>query len=62
MHIPIIVSNKKIPKGTRIIKQKFTKKLTQKGKKKKKKTHYTFRRGKGSPVGCEANGHWLGGR
>ena len=36
MHIPITVSNKKIPKGTRIIKQKLTKKLTQKGKKKKK--------------------------
>ena len=34
MHIPITVSNKKIPKGTRIIKQKLTKKLTQKGKKK----------------------------
>ena len=30
MHIPITVSNKKIPKGTRIIK----KKLTQKEKKK----------------------------
>ena len=32
MHIPITVSNKKIPKGTRIIKQKLTKKLTQKKK------------------------------
>ena len=57
MHIPITVSNKKIPKGTRIIKQKLTKKLTQ--KEEKKNTDYMFgggrRRvadwveGKGSP-------------
>ena len=40
MHIPITVSNKKIPKGTRIIKQKLTKKLTQ--KEEKKNTDYMF--------------------
>ena len=33
MHIPITVSNKKMLIGTRIIKQKLTKKLTQKKKK-----------------------------
>ena len=55
MHIPITVSNKKIPKGTRIIKQKLTKKLTQK-EKKKKKTHYTFGGGEGLLAGWEAKG------
>ena len=55
MHIPITVSNKKIPKGTRIIKQKLTKKInTKEGK--KKPLHFWGRRrvagwveGEGSP-------------
>ena len=65
MHIPITVSNKKIPKGTRIIKKKLTKKLTQ--KEEKKNTDYMFgggrRRvadwveGEGSPTGWKAKGH-----
>ena len=54
MHIPITVSNKKIPKGTRIIKQKLTKKInTKEGK----KNHYTFGGGEGSPAGWKAKGH-----
>ena len=59
MHIPITVSNKKIPKGTRIIK----KKLTQK-EKKKYPLHVWGRRrvaswvgGEGSPTGWKAKGH-----
>ena len=53
MHIPITVSNKKIPKGTRIIKQKLTKKLTQKEEKKKYRLHVW---------GWKAKGCRLGGR
>ena len=57
MHIPITVSNKtKIPKGTRIIKQKLTKKLTQKVKKKLPITRL------GSPIGWKVKGHRMGGR
>ena len=56
MHIPITVSNKKIPKGTRIIKQKLTKKInTKEGK----KNHYTFGGGEGSPAGWKAKGHQM---
>ena len=57
MHIPITVSNKKIPKGTRIIKQKLTKKLTQKEEKKKIPITCLGVEGEGSPTGWKAKGH-----
>ena len=55
INIKHLESLKKIPKGTGIIKQKLTKKLTQK---KKKNTHYT----KGHRFGWEAKGRRMGGR
>ena len=64
MHIPITVANKKIPKGTRIIKQKLTKKInTKEGK--KKPLHFWGRRrvagwveGEGSPEVSQTERRW----